>query len=346
MEVRMAHTARLALVTLAVLGIHCGGGEDIGEPAPPAGAPDDAAGVVDSSQSPDGAQVDGRDAQLDRDVSADPAADPPPADSAKETDAGQPSDADDGSTGDAPDALSEEQSDAAFETSDAEASPEASADAVGEQLPPTCSLCHGSGANPAPPRDLGGHLDTASPGVGAHQEHLATSSWHHTLECSECHAVPTQPVYDPLVPTHMNGADDVRWGPIAKFGTYDAVAYTCTGTHCHGGTLLPDAPGATSIRVPIWNKVDGTQKACGTSCHTLPPGGSHPSDLQCPSCHGQVVSSFAPGSPPSVGWADASLHVNGTVQVSGSCSSCHSKPQGAQGERRAIVGPGADFSLA
>jgi predicted CxxxxCH...CXXCH cytochrome family protein len=69
-----------------------------------------------------------------------------------------------------------------------------------------------------------------------------------------------------------------------------------------------------AITAPVWNKVDGTQAACGT-CHGLPPAGSHPAvgsaTTGCATCHPETVN------------ADGSLnlpggkHVDGVLQVTG-----------------------------
>jgi predicted CxxxxCH...CXXCH cytochrome family protein len=171
---------------------------------------------------------------------------------------------------------------------------------------------------------------------------LQTSTWHLQVQCTECHAVPAS-IGDPLVPTHMNGTDDLIWGPLAKAGTFDTTAFTCTGVYCHGATLKADAAGQTSNRTPKWITVDGSQIVCGKSCHTTPPGGGHPGGDACPTCHGQVIATFTPGNPPTATWANASLHVNGIVEKVGSalsCTSCHgnaatgdpSPPLGTKGE--------------
>jgi predicted CxxxxCH...CXXCH cytochrome family protein len=211
----------------------------------------------------------------------------------------------------------------------------------------TCSvLCHGSAANAAPPAGLGGEVDTTDPPVGAHQQHLATSSWHKDVACSECHIVPTKPKKDPTVPTHMNGVDDIIWGPIAQQGTFDFALQTCTSVYCHGGTLKADATGQSTNRVPLWTKVDGTQAVCGEACHTTPPGGGHATSTACATCHGMVIASFTPaagGNPASATWVDKDLHVNGAVEVTGgalNCRSCHgdtasgnpAPPRGTNGE--------------
>ena len=116
---------------------------------------------------------------------------------------------------------------------------------------------------------------TANRAVGAHQSHLGPSTWHHEVQCTECHVVPTTTSTDPAFPLHLNGVRDIVWGPLAKSGVYSEMTTTCTGTYCHGATLKGDLAGVVSNRTPKWTTVDGSQKACGTSCHTLPPGGGH-----------------------------------------------------------------------
>jgi predicted CxxxxCH...CXXCH cytochrome family protein len=191
-----------------------------------------------------------------------------------------------------------------------------------------CLWCHGDANNPAPhapPRDLGGHVQTSFPGVGAHQAHLAPADWHKLVTCTECHTVPS--VFgDPAVPTHANGVDDVIWGPLAQQGNYDPATTTCTSTYCHGGpSSLPDLPGEVSNRAPVFIKVDGSQKKCGQACHTTPPGGNHPSSTNCTLCHGAVISTFTPGPTPQATWTDPSLHINGVVDLAGTfgCVTCH-----------------------
>ena len=190
--------------------------------------------------------------------------------------------------------------------------------------PEGCDTCHGSAENPAPPVDLDGNSDTSSPSVGAHQSHLKDGSWHGPVACSECHTVPSAATWDPAVPSHMNGVNDLDWGPLAKTGDYDPATGSCSSTYCHGGEFGADAPGSTSNRTPTWTVVDGSQVSCGTSCHTLPPGGAHSTSTGCESCHGDVISAITLGDPPTVTWANASLHINGTVDTSGlGCTACH-----------------------
>ena len=191
----------------------------------------------------------------------------------------------------------------------------------------SCDSCHGSDVNPAPPVDLDGNTNTTFPGVGAHQAHLGAGAWHKQVDCTECHTVPTQATWNPAEPGHMNGVNDLEWGSLAGSGTYDDTNNTCSNTYCHGASIGPDVAGGSSNRTPSWVVVDGSQAACGTSCHTLPPGGNHSPSTDCAACHGTVVASITAGTPPTVEWADPSLHINGTVDIEGiSCTGCHGDP--------------------
>lgn len=242
-----------------------------------------------------------------------------------------------GSAGAAPDAGSDADPDAG----DASDSGGDAADGASDAPPPIpCQTCHGSAQSPAPPKDLGGSWAQGTPGNGAHQSHLGTSTWHAQVTCGECHQAPAY-YGDPAAPNHDNGVEDFVWGPIAKTGSYDPTSYTCTSVYCHGGSLKPDVAGKTSDRTPTWTIFDGSQKACGAACHTLPPGGTHPGSTACPTCHGAVISAFNPANPSGATWADATKHVDGNVQVTASnCTSCHGNaalsdpapPLGTQGE--------------
>ncbi len=211
----------------------------------------------------------------------------------------------------------------------------------GGSEPGHCSQCHGNTDNAAPPQDVLGRVDTGLPGVGAHQAHLAASSWHGPVACEQCHIVPTQPTWDPAVPTHMNGIYDIQWGPLAQQGSYDPVALNCSDSYCHGGTLGPDKAGSSSNRTPVWTRLDGSQDACGGACHTLPPGGNHTDSDRCELCHGEVIANFDSINPQASIWSNAHHHINGVVDVSAlSCTSCHgdaalndpAPPLGTQGE--------------
>ncbi len=180
-----------------------------------------------------------------------------------------------------------------------------------------CSACHGNTENPAPPKDTQGRLGTSYSTVGAHQAHVIPASWHRTGRCEHCHPVPTSPMFDPDFPTHQNGQPDIVFTGIAEQSSYHDTTYQCTNVYCHGASLQPDILGTPTVRIPQWTTVDGSQKACGAACHSLPPGGTHDSAEQCQDCHGQVISWFNSTDPAASLFAEADLHVNGTVEHSG-----------------------------
>jgi predicted CxxxxCH...CXXCH cytochrome family protein len=177
---------------------------------------------------------------------------------------------------------------------------------------PGCTTCHGDPATGAvsPPKGTSGETDTTQPAVGAHQIHLAASSWRRTGQCTDCHVMPPGT-------SHPNGVVEFGWdGPSAMNGAspaYVASTNTCSSVYCHGTTLAGPVAGGTVNRTPKWTVVDGTFSACGTTCHTLPPGGSHPPSSNCQACHGSAITAIDLANPSAAMWNDASLHVNGTV---------------------------------
>ncbi|MDF1564543.1 MAG: CxxxxCH/CxxCH domain-containing protein [Deltaproteobacteria bacterium] len=178
-----------------------------------------------------------------------------------------------------------------------------------------CDACHGGGGVAAPPLDLSGNVAKSEPGVGAHREHLASSVWHRTMACDDCHLVP-QAVGDP---GHLDTPPpaELTWAGIAVAGgaapVYDPVTGRCSDTYCHGATL-PTGPG--TVPAPTWTTVDGSQDACGT-CHGLPPGGVHPTlqSFECGPCH--TFNGLNP--------ADPTTHVDGKIDVL-YCDGCHGFP--------------------
>ena len=203
----------------------------------------------------------------------------------------------------------------------------------------TCTTCHGDAAtnNPAPPKGTKGETATTDLAVGAHTQHLQANTWHKDVDCTDCHTVPAST-------THANGTVDMTWSNLAKTGgstpTFDAGTATCATVYCHGNTLPAANAGGATAKTPKWTQVDGTYDSCGASCHTNPPGGTHPQNLACANCHAAVITSYDPVTQSAV-WTDKSLHVDGTVQVKAlSCTSCHgdagtnnpAPPKGTQGE--------------
>ena len=175
----------------------------------------------------------------------------------------------------------------------------------------TCSTCHGSGANAAPPVSVTGQTATTEPSVGAHQQHLVEADWHGPIACTECHKVPGS--VD--APGHIDSAlpAELTFGPLATshdaVPSYSPASTTCSGTYCHGSTLGGgDSEGTNNT--PDWTVVDGTQAACGT-CHGFPPGGEHPDGNDCQACHACVIETDNQ----TIRTDHKDLHINGVRNV-------------------------------
>jgi predicted CxxxxCH...CXXCH cytochrome family protein len=164
----------------------------------------------------------------------------------------------------------------------------------------TCSSCHGSSFNPAPPFDTTGRTATTFASVGGHQAHAA-STLMTSLTCGECHGTAANS-YTML---HTDGLVQVSFNGRAN-GTAFAGA-SCASTYCHGANA------------PVWTVVNGTFRAC-TACHGAPPAAPHVSRSDCGTCHDGYGGTNA-GS-----WTvNVAKHVDGTVDVSSAltCTECH-----------------------
>lgn len=174
-------------------------------------------------------------------------------------------------------------------------------DVVGAGATGGCTSCHGSTTS-APPKDLLGNTAPTARGVGAHTAHLATSTWHRAIPCTDCHVVPT--TVD--APGHRDGDNvaELRFSTLNPAATY--AAGTCSNLYCHSngrgntGTAAWATPGAL---------------AC-TSCHAINGtgmSGDHRKHIQgegmrCSQCHATVVDANR-------NIINANLHVNGVHEV-------------------------------
>ena len=172
----------------------------------------------------------------------------------------------------------------------------------------TCTSCHGEGDESAPPLDTLWRRDTALPTVGAHRYHVRSSPVFRTGLCTNCHVVP-----DTIdAPGHIDESPaELVWGEIP---TTDGVVADYDGStcsvYCHGVTL----PGG-EVTEPDWT--GGHQAYCG-ACHGVPPPEPHPVVDTCAGCH--PFQGFVP--------LDPERHVDGILDLSVDCNSCHGGPDG------------------
>ncbi len=181
-----------------------------------------------------------------------------------------------------------------------------------EYDPPSCTTCHGSGMDPAPPVDTHGNVATTFVGVGAHQAHLGPNVLGRPLACTECHTVPNK--VD--APGHIIGMPaPVLLTSVGTSGGHDAAHFdpatrTCADTWCHGAGTT--GHGAS----PDWTS--STTLGCD-SCHANPPAAPHPQMKECSRCHSDIVGTD------NVTIIDPTRHVDGHVDVAvpTSCTTCH-----------------------
>lgn len=186
-----------------------------------------------------------------------------------------------------------------------------------------CGTCHGSGAQPHPPRDRCFHPDQRADDL--HLSHVAgTSATQRPLECALCHPTPRPGAFDGA---HGDGHVEV-WLDSPRAGrapSFDATTKRCAGT-CHDR-------GGTNPR-PSWS--ERAQGGCGT-CHGAPPDGHY--EGACSRCHGEARDDGRALAP------RPKLHLNGKVDLgdgSGRCGACHGEgddPRPTSGAHAAHASP-------
>jgi predicted CxxxxCH...CXXCH cytochrome family protein len=167
-----------------------------------------------------------------------------------------------------------------------------------------CTSCHGSTNSSAPPKDLSGATANTAPGVGAHQAHLAASTWHRAVNCSSCHKVPV--TVD--APGHLDGDNisEVIFDTLNPAGVFTKATATCSTQYCHGngrgnnGTISWVTPGA--LTCGRCHATDGTNMSGDHRKHIV---GER---MKCSQCHGTVVDA-------AMTIINANLHVNGVHEV-------------------------------
>jgi len=206
--------------------------------------------------------------------------------------------------------------------------------------PENCTVCHGSGANAAPPQDLASNTSQTSRGVGAHQQHLAGGTLGVKLFCADCHVVPgglasaghldATPYADVkfattgLAFTRTNVTGTANYASalptVVPAPSYSTATIKCSGTYCHGTFKNGNPTNAIA-----WNDTSAAAIACGT-CHgditkatlaeralpkTSANGGTHFAMTGCSGCHADVVDANLKIIAPS-------KHINGKLNVFGS----------------------------
>ncbi|MCX7797610.1 MAG: hypothetical protein N2249_03195 [Melioribacter sp.] len=190
--------------------------------------------------------------------------------------------------------------------------------------PEACNTCHGDFKNPSiiyPPRATNGSTTTTDFRVGAHQAHLVNVDISNVTQCNECHKVPEK--FNSVGHIDNTQRAEVVFGKFSSSGptspSYNFIDNKCSNTYCHGNfefkkenseyqfAYIDDKIVGNNFQ-PIWNRVDGSQAACGT-CHDLPPKGHIESRLRsCGTCHVGVVDRFGK-------IIDKTKHINGKVDL-------------------------------
>jgi len=223
---------------------------------------------------------------------------------------------------------------------------------------PMCEKCHGSATSPGGfynTRGPTGTLSVYSTGVGVHDIHIQNrnsprkttfaryTSFALGFSCKQCHTNPTGPFsaghIDTALPAEVpfnNASTIAHRGDLFGYystPTYSFVTQTCSAIYCHGAGLHSNrgsheyAGTTPPVRSnPKWNQpmLTGSAASDCTKCHALPPPAPNASYTHfgktlatCSTCHTHV-------SLDGYGFADKSLHVNGTVD--GGCDGCHGNP--------------------
>jgi predicted CxxxxCH...CXXCH cytochrome family protein len=97
-----------------------------------------------------------------------------------------------------------------------------------------CVFCHGGTDNltGAPPEGIDGETSRLNIAVGAHSEHVETTSMHLAWGCDQCHVTPTEA----LSPGHIDGDGraEVTFGALNPSAGYAFGTGVCSNLYCHG----------------------------------------------------------------------------------------------------------------
>ncbi len=193
----------------------------------------------------------------------------------------------------------------------------------------SCTFCHGGTLNEtgAPPASIYGATARSNVYVGAHTEHVETTSMHQAWGCGECHTKPSSA----MSPGHVDGDNqaEVVFSSLNPVATYNPASGLCGSLYCHGN-------GRTDGGSATWSE-DPTLTCA--SCHSANGSGmsgrhsTHANHgIACYRCHQTVVNA-------SMDIVGLGLHVDGAVAVSfsgggtwnSSSRSCSSLGSGCHG---------------
>ena len=196
----------------------------------------------------------------------------------------------------------------------------------------SCTFCHGTSGNGAPPQGVLAQTAPTDKHVGAHTEHVTATANHAAMACATCHTNPSSA----LTPGHIDGTGsvvqaEVRYGSLNPAATYNTTTAVCTNLYCHGN-------GRTAAGTSTWTST--TALTCA-GCH--PSNGQNMSGrhdthvngqaMKCNACHQTVVNS-------TLGIIAPALHVNGLKEVkmptgtwTPSNKSCSGLPGGCHGTK-------------
>ncbi|UCH82054.1 MAG: CxxxxCH/CxxCH domain-containing protein [Nitrospiraceae bacterium] len=209
----------------------------------------------------------------------------------------------------------------------------------------TCTKCHGENAAlPTEAQKAPGDAGTDTNGdsaatdaqVGAHQAHMTLASGYTDVlnasgNCNECHIVPSavgdaghidSDLPAEVFPGTIN-PDKADLNSVVP--SYSAGA--CT-VYCHGADMPNSTDNATP---PVWTDTSlmtGTPDLAGdcSKCHEAPPASLSPHTgsetlSDCDTCHVHFNNDGT-----LTAGANRALHINGVVDYSADCDSCHAYP--------------------
>lgn len=174
-----------------------------------------------------------------------------------------------------------------------------------------CLFCHGGTDNDtgAPPEELDGQTDPQLLRFRAHTAHVM-AEWTSSLECTECHTMPTDVLSEGHMFDDTPGVAEVTFvDGLANAATYEGAG-TCSTNYCHGNGQGDNGT------------VEHTETMTCESCHAGPDSGANAwasmsgdhrrhlrmNNVTCVNCHMDVVDANGD-------LIDPELHVDGARAV-------------------------------